>query len=141
MSEFQKFSVGVTIFVVRGDKLLMGRRKNGFASGTYGLPGGRLIEGEKMLDCAARELMEETGLTAQSFTFLNLVNDDQVKTNHYLQVSFLAEGVAGEPELREPEFCEQWQWFDLSALPSPIASSQIESVTLFLAKQAFSDHP
>ena len=26
----------------------------------------------------------------------------------------------GEPELKEPEKCEQWQWFEWSKLPKPL---------------------
>jgi 8-oxo-dGTP diphosphatase len=69
------FPVGVNIFVVRDGKLLLGKRKNVYGNGEWGLPGGHLESGETMVQAAARELDEETGLFARDFSFVNLVND------------------------------------------------------------------
>jgi 8-oxo-dGTP diphosphatase len=94
-----------------------------------------------MTVAAARELMGETGCTARSFDFFGAVNDDTVKTNHYIQFGFLANNLNAEPKNLEPEFCEGWQWFDLKALPNPIISSEIGLVRLFLENKHFSDTP
>lgn len=54
----------VGIVALNGSKALL--VKHGEAAshltGVYGLPGGRLDEGESLLDAAAREFQEETGL-------------------------------------------------------------------------------
>ncbi len=41
-------------------------------TGMYGLPGGRLDEGENLLDGAAREFQEETGLTPEKRSMVPL---------------------------------------------------------------------
>ena len=129
------FFIGVNVFVVRDGKLLLGKRKNCYGAGTWALPGGHLEQGEKLVAGAARELMEETGLSAESFEFTNIVNDPSTKKRHYLQIGFLAIGVKGEPDNKEPERCEEWCWFDLSALPENIFPNHKKQIELFVAKQ------
>ncbi|EHY56511.1 hypothetical protein HRR83_002404 [Exophiala dermatitidis] len=58
-------------------KFLLGRRLNSHGSNTYALPGGHLEFGETFQECAAREVLEETGLVLNSSTirFLTATND------------------------------------------------------------------
>ena len=135
---YQAFHIGVNIFVVRDGKLLFGKRKNIYGAGTWGLPGGHLEQGEAMTSAAARELDEETGLTARNFIFASLVNDNK-KDDHYIQIGFIADQIVGEPTLREPDRCEAWSWFDLDALPKDIFPPHKRQVELFLEKRNFSD--
>lgn len=133
-----QFHVGVNIFLVREGKLLLGKRKNIYGDGTWGLPGGHLEPGEEMFAAAARELFEETGLTASSYAFSNLVNNHG-NEKHYLQVGFVAEGWSGEPELKEADCCAGWQWFSLTALPLEIFSPHKSQIEAFMKGSLFSD--
>ena len=63
---------------------------------------------EKLIEAAARELMEETGMTAKDFIFKNIVNQPK-NSKHYIQIGFEAVEAIGEPDLKEPERCEMWQ--------------------------------
>jgi len=40
--KYEKFHIGINVFVVRDKKLLLGKRKNVYGAGTWGLPGGHL---------------------------------------------------------------------------------------------------
>ena len=91
-------------------------RINVSAAGTWGLPGGHLEAGEGMADAVARELLEETGLTADHLEFSNITN----QKDGYVQVGFAVTGVRGEPTLKEPDRCEEWKWFPLTQLPANI---------------------
>ena len=53
-------------FPVRSDgKLLLGRKKRGFGVSKWNGFGGKIEAGEDFLQCAVRELQEETGLIAR----------------------------------------------------------------------------
>jgi len=137
--KYEKFYVGVNVFVVKDNKLLLGKRKNVYGAGFWGLPGGHLEHKESMKVAAERELKEETGLCAVEFEFVNLVNDTR-QDEHYLQVGFLAKNVdAGNVELREPDKCEEWKWFDLDNLPKNIFVGHIEQIKAFKEKKYFVD--
>ncbi|KAK5262261.1 hypothetical protein LTR40_000601 [Exophiala xenobiotica] len=76
--------IGVAVFIVHpsptpsdpsGWKLLLGQRLGSHGSGTWALPGGHLEMGEEFEDCAAREILEETGLVVEKEAFLTATND------------------------------------------------------------------
>jgi 8-oxo-dGTP diphosphatase len=50
-------------FVIRGDEILLIRKKRGLGAGKINGPGGRLEPGETPLECAIRETREELGIT------------------------------------------------------------------------------
>jgi 8-oxo-dGTP diphosphatase len=131
---YSSFHVGVNVIVVRDRKLLLGKRKNVYGANTWGLPGGHLEHGEKLIDAAARELLEETGLRANELKFENVINNPQDERPHYFQIAFLALGVEGEPELKEPECCYGWEWFDLNELPEEILTNHVQQIELFRTK-------
>jgi len=138
----EKFPVGVNIFVVREGRLLLGKRKNVYGAGTWGLPGGHLEFGERLEKAAARELEEETGIKAKEFVFVNLINDlhDNLshERKHYLQIGFLAKDIGDiEPVLNEPDKTEEWRWFYLNELPKEIFPSHIEQIRAFQEKKYF----
>lgn len=127
------FAVGVNAFVVKDGKLLLGKRKNTYGAEYWGLPGGHLEFGEAMLDAVARELFEETGLEAESYSFLNLVNTPRTG-EHYIQLGFIANNVQGEPVLKEPEKCYGWEYFELANLPQEIFTSHKNLIKTFVEK-------
>src|SRR3989344_1542228 len=130
--------VAVNIFVIRDGKILLGKRRGKLGGGYWGLPGGKLEFYESLVDCAKKELREETGLTCDKMTFLHLINDPCPTTDesHWIHIEFLAENAIGEPELKEPEKCSGWEWFDLSNLPKDIFLGHRKSIPTFLGKTA-----
>lgn len=57
-----------TVALIRNNKLLLLRRGETapWMPGRYCLPGGKLDKGETLIDCAVRELYEETGIVRDS---------------------------------------------------------------------------
>lgn len=135
---YKTFYIGVNVLVVRDGKLLLGKRKNISGDGTWGLPGGHLEVEEGMRTAAERELMEETGLRAESFDFSNIVRD--MDTSHrYIQIGFVAQGVSGEVSLNEPDRCAEWRWFPLGELPKDQFPPHIKQINNFLNKSLIAD--
>ena len=90
-SNHDQFYVGINVFVVRGGKLLLGKRKSSYQDGAWGLPGGHLEHGESMIDCGIREVEEETGIKVTDLEFVNVANWPRSEEVHYVQVGFLAQ--------------------------------------------------
>jgi 8-oxo-dGTP diphosphatase len=106
------------VLLERDGKILLGKRMNAFGAGCWSMPAGHIEHGEGVLQCAARELKEETGLDAESFAFVAL----RLVTPYENNVAFLvrADGWTDEPSNAEPEKNEDWQWFDPATLPEPM---------------------
>lgn len=112
--------VGVGVILIRAGRILLGERHGSHGTGTWALPGGHLEFGESIEKCAAREVLEETGVEVGGVTHLAFTNDIfSEEGKHYVTLFVLAEGWQGEPAVMEPEKCKCWAWFDWDALPSP----------------------
>lgn len=76
--------------------------------------------GETPEECTEREVKEETGIkigNVRGGSFTNDVFDKEGK--HYITLFMIAEHLEGEAELKEPDKCEEWEWFDWDVLPEP----------------------
>lgn len=113
--------VGVGVIIVKDNTILLGKRKNAHGNGTWAPPGGHLEFGESLEYCAAREVMEETGLTLTNLRRGPYTNDIFLEENkHYLTVFMIANYTYGMPEVLEPQKCEIWDWFSWQDLPQPL---------------------
>jgi ADP-ribose pyrophosphatase len=69
-------------------------------------PAGKIDPGEHPLDCAKRELQEETGYTARDWKFVATIHNAIAYSNEHLDI-FLARGLtAGEKKLDDGEFLD-----------------------------------
>lgn len=113
--------IGIGVIIIKDNKVLFGKRKNSHGDGTWSLPGGHLEFGESWKDCALREVEEEVGITINNLHFVTATNDIfQPEEKHYVTLFIKADYVSGEVTLKEPEKCEQWDWFSWDNLPQPL---------------------
>jgi len=112
--------VGVAAIVIKEGKVLLGKRKNSHGSGTWQFPGGHLEFKESIENCAQREVFEETGIKIKNVRRGPYTNDIfEKEQKHYITLFAISEYDSGILELREPEKCEKWDWFEWSKLPEP----------------------
>ena len=84
-------------FIVRGDEVLLIRKKRGLGAGKINGPGGRLEPGETAAEAAVREVQEEVCVTPLNPSLRGELHF-QFADGYALHCAvFLAEGCEGEP--------------------------------------------
>lgn len=115
--------VGVGAIIIKDGKTLLVKRGIEPASDLWAIPGGTLKLGETLQECAARELLEETGITikvgACVYVFDLLERDDKGKIKfHFVVVDFAADYISGEPKGADDALEARWlSGEELSNLP------------------------
>jgi 8-oxo-dGTP diphosphatase len=137
MTEEKTVRVAVDMIVEKDGKILMGKRLNAVGAGEYGLPGGHLEIDESLHDAAYRELLEETGLVPEKLEFISVVRSS--KPDPYVHFLFKCIGFKGEPENKEPDKCEGWEWFDPNQLPENVFQSHKDFIPAYLNKKILVD--
>lgn len=97
--------------------------------------GGQLELKEKIEDAIKRELYEETGLKANSLSYLGVVRELQ-ETYNYIHFVFTCQEFEGKPTLCEPEKCEGWEWHSIDVLPSPLLPGHQAALSLYSHQSA-----
>lgn len=88
--------VGTLCFILRGDEVLLIRKKRGLGAGKIVGPGGRLEPGESILECAIRETAEEVGVVPGDPQFRGELRF-QFRDGYSIHVHvFTSTGFAGE---------------------------------------------
>lgn len=119
-----KVGVGIIVIKKTGDKsyVMLHQRKGSLGKNYWGSGGGHLELGESLKGGALRELREEAGeaLKVDNVRFLGVLNFTEMEPKHFVDVSFIADWAAGEPTNSAPRETTDWQWFDITDLPSPL---------------------
>lgn len=105
--------------VIRDGQVLLVRRANPPDQGRWAFPGGKIEMGERIEDAAARELFEETGVTAEPLTVFDAVDvfdhdADGLLRRHYILVAVLCRWLSGEPVAGDD--ASQTRWVPLAEL-------------------------
>ncbi len=105
--------IGVGAIVQKDGKVLLVKRGVEPSLGLWAIPGGTLKLGESLRECAERELLEETGITAKAeeciYVFDFVERDEQKKIKyHFVVVDFAAEYILGEPQGADDALEARW---------------------------------
>lgn len=125
--------LGTLAVVLRGDRVLLVRRRNSPDAGLWGFPGGHVNWGETALTAAARELAEETGVRAEPVEYIDMLDvicrdeADRV-THHFFLVAVRCVYRSGEPEAADDvDEAAWWPVDDVLAKRMPL-SRDVDSV-------------
>jgi ADP-ribose pyrophosphatase YjhB (NUDIX family) len=112
--------VGAVIW--RGNKVLLIRRANPPFAGAWSIPGGRQEPGETVKAALLREIGEETGLTVEITSLIDIVDGiftdaDGGLTHHYTLIDYSARWLSGEAKAGGDAAALAWIHFaDVAAL-------------------------
>ena len=135
------------LVLIKDGKILLQKRFNtGYMDGKYSLPAGHVDKGETFTQCVIREVKEEIGVDLKS---------QDLKVNHIMHrfsgaewgdlaeridVFFVAEKWEGNPEIKEPEKCDDLSWFDLDNLPDNIIPYVRQAIDCIRENKIYSEH-
>jgi 8-oxo-dGTP pyrophosphatase MutT (NUDIX family) len=119
-------AVFICLFDSNGHVLLHRRYNTGYGDGRYDMPSGHVEVDERLVDAAARELREETGIVLPPES-LHLWHINQFAANgeHYYNFFFEADKWSGKPSITEPDKCDDMDFFALNKLPLLTAGSYV----------------
>ncbi|OGI25126.1 MAG: DNA mismatch repair protein MutT [Candidatus Moranbacteria bacterium RBG_13_45_13] len=110
--------VGFGVYIIKGGKVLLGKRIGNHGKSFWSAPGGHLEYGESWEEGARRETLEEAGIKIKNIRFAGLTNDiHKSERKHYVTIAMLADYDSGEVKIMEPEKLERWEWFKWDKLP------------------------
>ena len=103
--------------VVRDGHVLLVRRANPPDQDRWAFPGGKIDAGERLPDAAARELLEETGVTAEPLHVFDAVDvfdrdDAGALRRHFILIAVLCRWVSGEPVAGDDARDARWVSLD-----------------------------
>lgn len=98
--EFKNHAIGIVPVTEDGDTFLVGQYRYPLHLYSWEIPEGGAPLAERPLAAAQRELMEETGITAERWTYLGDLHTSNSVTNEVGAV-FLAEGLSFGPSAPE----------------------------------------
>lgn len=111
--------IGCELLIRQDNTILLGLRgKHIYGGDTWGLPGGHLEFGERLIEAACREVKEELGakITPGQLRLATIVDTFKPGGQHHVHVSFELQNPTWEPRVMEAD-CQEWKYFPLDKLP------------------------
>lgn len=137
-SRFERPSVTVDIIIIKNCKVLLIRRGGHPCLGKLAFPGGFLNMNEDVYTAAARELLEETNLKAQSLRQLRVASaPNRDPRTRIITVPFLAD-VEDETALNAGDDAMAASWYNISYKTMEARGTTVFEITISNNNESFS---
>ena len=126
----------------RGDKILFVLRQNtGFMDGKYSLPAGHVEPGESFSQGAAREALEEVGVTVLPQDLQQVYAQHRYQNSESIRVDVFFEATkwSGEPVNAEPHKHAKIEWISVDDLSDAIMDYQLRALQGILKGETYSE--
>jgi 8-oxo-dGTP diphosphatase len=116
--QYRNPAPAVSVLIVEGGLVALGKRKGEPGKGTWALPSGYIEFDEDFVTTAVREAKEETGLDIMVRAVINVVSSFVSPRFHFLGIYVVASVVGGN--LRAGDDLEGVAWFPLAGPLPPL---------------------
>jgi len=114
------------VLLICGEKFLLGQRgKDGSFPNCWSVFGGKIEEGESILEGIKRELYEETEIESDNIRYIPFEEQWDMGYPYHFYLGYCNE----EYECKLNEENQDWGWFDLNDLPKPLFPTLFASLT------------
>jgi len=132
------------VVVKKDDKILFVKRANtGFMDGHYSLPAGRVEVSETFSMGAAREALEEVGLTIKPEALKHVHTQHRYSNKseftQWVDVFFEVSDWSGEPINNEPDKHSEIAWLPIADLPDSIMDYQKNALDKILLNESYGE--
>ncbi|MED1203844.1 NUDIX hydrolase [Heyndrickxia acidicola] len=119
MGERFKFVAAVHLFILneKNEILLLRRYNTGYEDGNYSVVAGHLDGNEEVAEAACREAYEEAGMIIQKEDVHVIQTMHRKSKEERIDFFVTVERWSGELTNKEPEKCDELNWFPLEELP------------------------
>jgi ADP-ribose pyrophosphatase YjhB (NUDIX family) len=107
--------VAAAVLIEQHGRVLLVRRANEPFRGLWTLPAGFINGGEDPAEAAARECLEETGLSVRILRVLDIISGKEHPRGADFIIIYQAEVIGGE--LKPDDDVDSVEWFERSSLP------------------------
>lgn len=103
--------------------------------GMWSRPGGTVEFGETVEEAVKREMKEEVNADVELQGFTDYTNDIKTENGvkkHWVTFGFFGRLKSGEPNIMEPDKCDDLRWFPLGRMPENLTVYTKRAVDAFL---------
>ena len=105
--------LGTLVYAIRDDEVLLHRRVKAPNVGRWVAPGGKLEWDESPLECAMREMREETGLTVEDPQLRGIMTEVSPRAD-YQWLTFIFAATRFTGELAPPSGIGEFRWWRIA---------------------------
>jgi 8-oxo-dGTP diphosphatase len=132
----------VYLMLFQDQQILLSRRYNtGWMDGHYSLIAGHLDGEESVSKAMVREANEEAGIIVQPKDLIpaTVIHRYTPGDSEYIDFFFAANSWQGEPQVCEPDKCDDMSWFSLQELPNNLLPYIKTAITNYQKHIPFSE--